>query len=126
MLAGGFIFHLLRALRRSFARIALWFLVTGLIAAVLVELAGIYASGGKLPTELTHIMALILGLVVGYGVSATMLVVEIIRDLFITVDEMEHDFFTKVEMGGQLLDGLVEGGGAHLIDGAVHRAFERR
>lgn len=125
MLAGGFVFHLLRALKRSLARITLWFVVTGLIAAVIVELAGIYESGGKLPTDMTHIIAVILGLVVGYGVGATMLVVEIIRDLFVTVDEMEHEFFTKVELGSQLIDGLVEGGGAHLMDGAIHRVFER-
>ncbi|HEX6819575.1 MAG TPA: hypothetical protein VF120_14460 [Ktedonobacterales bacterium] len=126
MLAGGFIWHLFRALKHAFARIALMFVVTGLIAAVLVELAGIYETGGKLPSELTHIMAIVMGLVVGYGVSATVLVFEIIRDLFVTVDEMEHDFVTKFEAGSQLLDDLVDGGSAQLMGGAVHRVFDRR
>lgn len=125
MLAGGFLFHLYRAMKRSFGRLVLMFFVTGLIAAVLAELAGIYISGGQLPTRLTDLIALVLGLVVGYAVTATMLIVEIIRDLFETVDEMEHDFVSKLEGGSQLMDDLVTGGAATLLDGAVHRVFDR-
>ncbi len=125
MIAGGFLFHLFRALRRSFGRLALMFLVTALIAAIVVELVSIYESGGQLPSQLTHLIALLLGLVVGYAVTATMLIVELIRDLILTVDEMEHDFVTKFETGSRLMDDLVDGGAAHLLDGAVHRVFER-
>lgn len=125
MLAGGFLFHIYRAMKRSFGRLVLMFFVTGLIAAVLAELAGIYISGGQLPTRLTDLIALVLGLVVGYAVTATMLIVEIIRDLFETVEEMEHDFVSKLEGGSHLMEGLVEGGAATLLDGAVHRVFDR-
>lgn len=125
MLAGSFFWHLFRAMKRSFGRLVLMFIVTALIAAVLVELAGIYLSGGQLPTQYTHLIAVILGLTVGYAITATMLVVEIIHDLFMTVDEMEHDFVSKFESGAHLMEGLVDGGAATLFDGAAHRVFDR-
>src|SRR5690349_14809479 len=126
MLAGGFMWHLFRALRRSLGRIMLWFLVTGLIAAVIVELVGIYESGGQLPTTLTHITAAVLGVAVGYAMSATMLIAEIIRDLFITIEDIEHDVRNEFAAGSRLVDDLIEGGSTHLLGGVVHRTFDRK
>lgn len=126
MLAGGFMWHLFRALQRSLGRIVLWFLVTGLIAAVVVELVGIYESDGQLPTALTHITAAVLGVVVGYAVSATLLIAEIIRDLFLSVEEIGHDVRNEVVAGGKLVDDLIEGGSSQLLGGVVHRTFDRK
>lgn len=126
MLAGSFLWHLFRALRRSFTRVMLWFLVTGLIAAVVVELIGIYESGGQFPSELTHITAALMGIVVGYAVSATMFIGEIIRDLFSTVDDIEKEVRHEFAAGTKLIDDLVEGGSSQLMGGAIRRTFERK
>lgn len=126
MLAGSFLWHLFRALRRSFTRVLLWFLVTGLIAAIVVELVSIYESGGQLPSELTHITAALMGIAVGYAVSATIFIGEIIRDLFSTVEDIEHEVRHEFATGAKLVDGLVEGGSSQLMSGAIRRTFERK
>jgi hypothetical protein len=126
MIAGGFIWHLFRALRRSFGRIALLFLVTGLIAAIVVELVAIFESGGQIPSAPTHLTALVLGFAVAYACSATMFVVEIIRDLYLTMEEIERDFREKFTAGSELVDDLVGGVGAGLTGNAVQRTFGRR
>jgi hypothetical protein len=102
MLAGGIVWHLLRTLRRAVGRLLLWFLVTGLIAAVLVELAAIMLSNGQLPGLLTNITALAVGLAVGYSVSFTLLIFEIIRDLFTTVEDIGRDIRNEFVAGGKL------------------------
>jgi hypothetical protein len=126
MIAGGFIWHIVRALRRSFGRIALLFLVTGLIAAIVVELVAIFESGGQFPSAPTHLIALVLGLAFAYACSATMLVVEIIRDLYLTVEEIERDFRDKFTASSKLVDDVVEGMGAGVMGSAVQRTFGRR
>jgi hypothetical protein len=137
MLAGGFIWRLLRTLRRSFTRVALWFVVTGLIAAVVVELAAIFngtifngtsdgASGLQTPTGLTHLTALVLGLGVGYAASATIFIFEVIRDLFVTLEEIEQDAMKELRSGESLVDGLVEGVTGTALGGVVNRTLGRR
>ncbi len=126
MIAGGFIWHLFRALRRSFGRIALLFLVTGLIAAIVVELAAIFESNGHLPSLPTHLTALALGLAVGYAASATMFVVEVIRDLYLTMEEIERDVRDKFTASSGLVDDLVGGVGTGVMGKAVRRTFDRR
>jgi hypothetical protein len=125
MIAGSFIWHLFRALRRSFARIALLFLVTALIAAVVVELASIFMSNGQLPSLPTHLTALALGLAVGYATSATAMVVEIIRDLYITMEDMEHDVVNEFRTASGIVDGLVQGVGGNVVGNVVERTFRR-
>ena len=126
MIAGGFIWHIVRALRRSFGRIALLFLVTGLIAAIVVELVAIFESGGQFPSAPTHLIAIVLGFAFAYACSATMLVVEIIRDLYLTVEEIERDFRDKFTASSKLVDDVVEGMGAGVMGSAVQRTFGRR
>ena len=126
MIAGGFIWHLFRALRRSFGRIALLFLVTGLIAAIVVELVAIFESGGQFPSTPTHLTALVLGLAVAYACSATMMVVEIIRDLYLTMEEIERDVRNKFTASAGVVDGLVEGVGAGMMGNAIERTFGKR
>jgi hypothetical protein len=103
MIAGGFFWHLLRTLRRSFGRIFLLFFVTGLIAAIVVELAAIIVTGGQFPSPWTHITAAILFFVVGYGVSITMLTAEIIRDLVTTVEDMAKDVRNELTASGKVV-----------------------
>lgn len=126
MLAGGFIWHLLRTLRRSFGRVSLWFLVTGLIAAVMVELVAIFESGFQPPSGLTHLTALVLGVGVGYAAAATVFVFEVIRDLFETVEEVEQDVRKELSSGEALVDGLVEGVTGGLMGHMVERTFGQR
>jgi len=126
MIAGGFVWHLFRALRRSFGRIALLFLVAGLIAAIVVELVAIFEGNGDLPSAPTHLTALVLGLAVGYAVSATMFVVEIIRDLYLTMEEIERDVRDKFTASSGLVNDLVGGVDAGVMGNAVRRTFERR
>lgn len=85
MLFAGIAIHFISALKRAFARIVLWFALTGLIAAIIVELAGIIASGGRLPTGSTHLVAFALAVAVGYAAAMTVLVGEIVSSLFETV-----------------------------------------
>ncbi len=126
MIAGGFIWHLFRALRRSFGRIALLFLVTGLIAAIVVELVAIFESNGEFPSTPTHLTALVLGLAVAYACSATMFVFEIIRDLYLTMEEIERDVRDKFTASSGLVDDMVGGVGTGLMGNAVQRTFGRR
>ncbi len=126
MLAGGFIWHLVRTLRRSFGRVGLWFLVTGLIAAVTVELVDIFETGFQAPTGLTHLIAVVIGIVVGYAASATVFIFEIIRDLVVTVEEIEHAAIKDLRSGEALVDGLVDGLTGNLISSAADRIPGRR
>src|SRR5262249_45414006 len=125
-IAGGFFWHMFRALRRSLGRVALWFFVTGLIAAVSVELIGIYESNGQLPSLPTHLAALALGIGVGYSASATLFVTEIIRDLFVTGEDFEKDIRNELSAGGRLVNDLVGGAGGGIAGSIFERNFERR
>ncbi|MBF6590386.1 MAG: hypothetical protein IVW57_07620 [Ktedonobacterales bacterium] len=102
MVAAGIGFHLFNALRRAFWRVLTWFFLTGLIAAVVTELAGIFATGGRLPTALTHLVALGLFLAVGYAAGMTVLVGEIFRSLLILVRDIGQGLERGVEEGGKL------------------------
>jgi hypothetical protein len=101
MVATGIAFHFLSALRRAFTRVAMWFGLTGLITAVVVELAGIFATG-QLPGMPTHLAALALGLAVGYAAGMTVLTGEIFRSLLTIVRDVGRDLEHGMEEGGRL------------------------
>ena len=115
MVGTGILFHLWGALRRAFARICLWFGLTGLITAIVTELVGIFETR-QLPGLPTHITALALGLAVGYAAGMTVLAGEIITSLITIVRDIGRDLERGMEEGGKL-------GGA-LARGIEH--FERR
>lgn len=107
----GLMRHVLSALRRALARMLMWFLIIGAIAAVVVELVSIFATGGQLPTLLTHLAALAFGLAVGYAAAMTVLVAEMFRDLTTAVSDLEHDIEHGLEHGMHSM----EAGGAGLL-----------
>jgi len=106
MLTGGIIWHVFRALRRSLARVGLWFLVTGLIAAVVVEIVAIVATR-QFPSMLTNLMAGALGLAIGYSAAFTVLVGEIFRGLFVAVGDIEKDISGEIKAGERLVESFV-------------------
>src|SRR6185312_1841681 len=108
MLATGILFHLWGALRRAFARVALWFSLTGLIAIIITELAGIFATG-QLPGLPTHLAALALGLAVGYAAGMTVLMGEIFHSLLVIVKDVGRDLEHGMEEGGQVGGAMVRG-----------------
>lgn len=108
MLVGSVLFHLLRALKRSFVHIISWFAITGLIAAVVVEIAAIVGTHGSFPTLLTHLTALALGLAIGYAVAISMLVTEVFRDLIEAFETMTHDLTKELGMGSKLIGAAVQ------------------
>jgi hypothetical protein len=109
MVAAGIAFHLWRALKRAFARVALWFGLTGLIAAVITELAGIFSTGGQLPTLETHLVALALFLAVGWSAGMTVLAGEILRSLLTIIKDVGSDLAHGAEEGGKVGGALVQG-----------------
>jgi hypothetical protein len=115
MVATGILVHVWGALRRAFARIFLWFGLTGLIAAIVTELAGIFATG-RLPGLPTHLAALALGLAVGYAAGMTVLAGEIFQSLVMIVRDIGRELERGAEEGGKL--------GGVLARGIEH--FERR
>lgn len=124
MITIGLLRHVWHALRRAFARMLLWFLVVGAIAVVVAELVGILATGGQLPTLLTHLTALALGLAVGYAAAMTVLVTEMFHDLTTTVRDLEHDIEHGMEASGTLLRHGAQVGASQLQHAAA--GLERR
>lgn len=108
MVPAGILFHLWRALRRAFARICLWFGLTGLIAVIVTELAGILATG-QLPGLPTHLAALALGLAVGYSAGMTVLAAEIFRSLLTLVRDVGRELERGMDEGGKLGGALAQG-----------------
>jgi hypothetical protein len=108
MIPTGVIVHLWNALRRAFARICLWFGLTGLIAAIVTELASIFATG-KLPGLPTHLAALALGLAVGYAVGLTVLAGEIFQSLITIVRDIGRELERAAQEGGKLGGTLARG-----------------
>jgi hypothetical protein len=106
MLAGGIIWHMFRALRRSLARVGIWFLVTGLIAAVVVEIVAIIYTH-ELPSMPTNVLAAALFLAVGYSTAFTVLVGEIFRDLFIAVGDLEKEVAGDIKTGEELVESFI-------------------
>lgn len=103
MITVGLMRHVLKALRHALARMLLWFLIVGAIAAVVVELVSIFATGGQLPTLLTHLAALAFGLAVGYAAAMTVLMAEMFHDLTTAVGDLEHSIehsMHSMEAGG--------------------------
>lgn len=97
MQAASTMFHLLGALRRAIGRVLLWFFLTGIIAAAIVEGVGYVAAGQKVAT-LTHVAAIALGVVLAYAAALTVLVGEVVRFAVSSAQKAEHEL--KGEVGG--------------------------
>ena len=82
--AGRFLTHVVGVLLLCWRRALQAAAVSGVIALLLAEIAGILITG-QFPTSLTHIVALIFGVTVAYCVALTVLFDEIIRGLIDTV-----------------------------------------
>jgi hypothetical protein len=108
MVGAGIFFHLWGALRRAFLRIVVWFGLTGLITAILAELAGIFSTG-QLPGLPTHLAALALGLAVGYAAGMTVLAGEIITSLITIVRDIGRDLERGMGEGGKLGGAVARG-----------------
>lgn len=112
MPAIGIAAHLLRALRHAIRRVVMWFALSAAITAVVVELTSIVATGGHLPTSLTHLAALTLALAVGYAAALIVLLGEMMRGLMDIVENTEQAIHRERSGGTRLL-------------GAVAHAMER-
>jgi uncharacterized membrane protein len=99
--------HLFKALRRSLSRVFLWFLVTGLIAAVVTEIIAIIITGG-LPNLYANGVALALGLAIGYAAGLMTLVWEVFHDLIETVEDLGRDFTKELTAGTGLVEKVIE------------------
>jgi hypothetical protein len=108
MVAVGIVFHLWRALKRAFARVTLWFGLTGLISAITAELVGIFSTG-QLPTLETHLVALALFLAVGWSAGMTVLAGEIVRSLLTIIKDVGQGLEQGMEEGGKVGGALVQG-----------------
>ncbi|HEX6122046.1 MAG TPA: hypothetical protein VFY89_02745 [Ktedonobacterales bacterium] len=109
MVAAGIAFHLWQALKRAFTRVAFWFGLMGAISAILAELVGIFSAGGQLPTLENNLIALALGLAVGWSAGMTVLAGEILRSLLSIVKDVGRNLEHGMEEGGKVGGALVQG-----------------
>lgn len=99
--------HIFQTLRTALRRLLAWFAVTGLIAAVVVELVSIIASGGSLPSLSTHLAAVALAIAVGYGVALTLFAIDVFHLLASIVASLEQDIETGAIGGMHYAERLV-------------------
>lgn len=108
MQAVSILTHLLRALRRAFGRVVLWFVASLLVTAAVVEGVAYFAAGRHLPpTVLTNVAAVALAVVIAYAAALTVLIGEIVRFMVSTVQEGEHDLARDLTGGKQVVDALL-------------------
>lgn len=111
MQAAGTIFHLLGALRRAIGRVFLWFFLTGIVAAVVVEVVGFIADPQKTnyhPSVLTDVTAAVIGLSLAYSAALTVLVGEVIRFIVGSAQKAEKDVKADFSGGAKFLDAAVQ------------------
>lgn len=108
MQAAGTVFHLLGALRRAIGRVILWFFLTGIVAAAVVEIVGYIASGQKAPGVLTNVVAAVIGLSLAYSAALTVLVGEVIRFIVGSATKAEQDVKADLSGGAKFLDAALQ------------------
>lgn len=107
MQAASTMFHLLGALRRAIGRVIIWFFLTGIVAAAVVEGVGYFEAGQKFVT-LSHIAAIAIGIVLAYAAALTVLVGEVIRFVVGSAQKAEHELKGEVSGAAKFLDAAVQ------------------
>lgn len=111
MQAASTMFHLLGALRRAIGRVIIWFFLTGIVAAAIVEGVGYFADGHPNPYHpalLTHIAAIIAGVVLAYAAALTVLVGEVVRFVVGSAEKAEREIKGEVSGAAKFLDAAVQ------------------
>lgn len=113
MLAAGTLFHLLGALRRAIGRVFIWFFLMLIVGGAVTEVVAYFAVGhpslsGYHPAVLTHIAAVVIGLVLGYAAALTVLVGEVVRFMVSSVKTAEKEIKAEVSAPVKLVDALVQ------------------
>ena len=113
MNAASSLFHLLGALRRAVARVILFGLLFFIIGIALIEgLAYIVGSRPYTPALITHITAVITGLILAYAAALTVLATEAIKALVDAIRDVEGGVKAEVGDGVKIFDrviSLIEG-----------------
>lgn len=100
--------HLFRAMRRAFGRVVLWFVVSAIVSALVVEGVAYFASGRHFPpTLLTNIAAVALAVAIAYAAALTVLIGEIVRFMVSTVQDSERDLARDLSGGKHVVDALL-------------------
>lgn len=111
MQAASTIFHLLGALRRAIGRVFLWFFLTGIVAAIVVEAVGFFATANRTnyhPGVLTNITAAVIALALAYSAALTVLVGEVIRFIVGSAEKAEKEVKTELSGGAKFLDAALQ------------------
>ncbi|HLZ22719.1 MAG TPA: hypothetical protein VKQ30_11410 [Ktedonobacterales bacterium] len=111
MQAAGTIFHLLGALRRAIGRVFLWFFLTGIVAAIVVEVVAYVADPTKSnyhPALLTNITAAVVGVALAYSAALTVLVSEVIRFIVGSAEKAEKEVKSDLSGGAKFLDSALQ------------------
>ena len=111
MQSASTMFHLLGALRRAIGRVLLWFFVTGILAAAVVEGVGYFAVGHPNPYHpalLTHVAAIVAGVVLAYTAALTVMVGEVIRFAVSSAQKAEQEIKGEVGGAAKFLDAAMQ------------------
>lgn len=107
MQAASTMFHLLGALRRAIGRVIIWFFLTGIIAAAIVEGVA-YVEAGQKFVLLGHIAAIVIGVALAYAAALTVLVGEVIRFVVGSAEKAEQQIKGEVSGAAKFLDAAVQ------------------
>jgi len=111
MQAAGTLFHLLGALRRAIGRVILWFFLTGVLSAIVVEVVAYVADPQKSnysPGALTDVTAAVIGISLAYSAALTVLVGEVIRFIVGSAQKAERDVKADFSGGAKILDAALQ------------------
>jgi uncharacterized membrane protein (DUF106 family) len=109
MNAASSLFHLLGALRRAVVRVILFGLLFLIIGIALIEgLAFIVGSRPYTPALITHITAVIAGIILAYAAALTVLATEAIKALVDAIREVEGGVKAEVGDGVKIFDRVIQ------------------
>ena len=101
--------HVFRALRQAIGRVFVWFLLAFVVTALIVEVVAFVAAGHHYPpTTLTHVAAIAMGIAFGYAAGLTVLVVEVVRLLVKSVQDLERDVRGEAFSGAKVIETVIE------------------
>lgn len=112
MVAAGTVFHLLGALRRAIGRVFLWFFLLLIVGAAGTEVAAYFVLGhpaSYTPAGLTHVVAVAIGLVLGYAAALTVLVGEVIHFMVASVHTAEREIKAEVAAPAKIIGAIAQG-----------------
>ena len=105
------VFHLMGALRRAIGRVVLWFFVTGIVGALIVEVVGFAVTTNRTgyhPSVLTNVAAIAIGVILAYAAALTVLVGEVIRFVVGSAQKAEQQVKTDLSGGAKFIDAAVQ------------------